>query len=393
MEEHKFLVIAGTYERLLYGLNGSMTEKELVPSFIYPAHISCITALACTPRFLATGSTDEHVKLYDLKIRKEIGSLMHHSGTITGLSFVGKHHLITTSEDGCIGIVRTSDWEHLKSLQGHVGTVLGLDVHPSGKVLLSVGKDKTLKCWDLQRAICSFSMKLSGLPNKVKWSITGTHFAVFFDKMVQINDLDSGKVIGKVEQKTRINGGCFAHLLDGEERIDVFVIGGDDKLLRVYKLDGSFVGVWESGHNFRVKDLSLLHGTNILATCGSDGTIFIWDLQACYDQVKGNPDDIAKITPQIASYNAKCRLTCICIVDAKDVKQTKKIVEEKPDWPESDYDVAEKKPKISVTYEDDKPKTEIKKKVKKIKKKSNTLTMDKKGKPLKFAKVSKKSKN
>lgn len=317
---------------------------------------------------------------------------MHHSGTITGLSFVGKHHLITTSEDGCIGIVRTSDWEHLKSLQGHVGTVLGLDVHPSGKVLLSVGKDKTLKCWDLQRAICSFSMKLPGLPNKVKWSITGTHFAVLFDKMVQINDLESGKIIGKVEQKTRINSGCFAHLLDGEEKLDVFVIGGDDKMLRIFKLDGTLVGTWESGHNFRVKDLSLLSGTSILATCGSDGTIFIWDLQACYTHVKENPQEIANFAPQIATYNAKCRLTCIRIVDAKDVKQTKKIVEDKPEWPESDYEVAEKKAKITVTFEDDKPKTEIKKKVKKIKKKTSTLTMDKKGKPLKFAKVSKKSK-
>ncbi|KAJ3272709.1 hypothetical protein HDV01_005345 [Terramyces sp. JEL0728] len=391
--EHKFLVVAGTYERLLYGLNGSFTDKELVPSFIYPAHISCITALACTPRFLATGSTDEHVKLYDLKIRKEIGSLMHHSGTITGLSFVGKHHLITTSEDGCIGIVRTSDWEHLKSLQGHAGTVVGLDVHPSGKVLLSVGKDKTLKCWDLQRAICSFSMKLSALPNKVKWSITGAHFAVFFDKMVQINCLDSGKVIGKVEQKFRINSGCFAQVDDGEEKIDVIVIGGDDRMLKIFKLDGTLAGVWESGHDFRVKDLSLLEGTNVLATCGSDGTIFVWDLQDCFNQLEAAGENTAKITPQISTYNAKCRLTCICIVDAKDVKQKKKQIEAQQDWPESDYEATEKKPKISVTYEDGKPKTEIKKKIKKIKKKTNTLTMDKKGKPLRFPKASKKGNN
>lgn len=131
----ELLITAGTYERLLYGL--TLTSSSLQPSFIYPAHISCISSVSSSKRyfivisfrFLATGSTDEHVKLYDLRLRKEVGALMHHNGTITCLEWVGKSHLITASQDGTIGIVRSSDWELLKTLKGHNGSVLGIDVH------------------------------------------------------------------------------------------------------------------------------------------------------------------------------------------------------------------------------------------------------------------------
>ena len=84
-----FKVIAGSYERLLYGLEASVTSSgsELVfrlnPIFIFPAHVSCIKAVAASPnggKWLATGSADEIIKVWDLRRRKEVGGLMHHEG-------------------------------------------------------------------------------------------------------------------------------------------------------------------------------------------------------------------------------------------------------------------------------------------------------------------------
>ena len=48
--------------------------------------------------------------------------------------------MISAAEDGLICLTRMSDWETIKSLKGHKGSVLALDVHPSGKVLMSIGK-------------------------------------------------------------------------------------------------------------------------------------------------------------------------------------------------------------------------------------------------------------
>lgn len=83
-----FKIVAGSYEKLLYGLEGSTSIENdevkfhLKPMFIFPAHVSCIKAVAASPggKWLATGSADEIVKVWDLKRKKEIGGLMHHEG-------------------------------------------------------------------------------------------------------------------------------------------------------------------------------------------------------------------------------------------------------------------------------------------------------------------------
>ncbi len=85
-----FKVVAGSYEKLLYGLDGCVSiddetklQFHLKPIFIFPAHVSCIKAVSASPnggKWLATGSSDEIIKVWDLRRRKEIGGLMHHEG-------------------------------------------------------------------------------------------------------------------------------------------------------------------------------------------------------------------------------------------------------------------------------------------------------------------------
>jgi len=89
-----FKIIAGSYEKLLYGLEGSFESNDpssskphptLKPIFIFPAHVGCIKAVAGSPsggKWLATGSTDEIIKVWDLRRRKEIGGLIQHEGTL-----------------------------------------------------------------------------------------------------------------------------------------------------------------------------------------------------------------------------------------------------------------------------------------------------------------------
>ena len=90
-----FIVVAGSYEKLLYGLEGSYApgaDKPTVkPIFIFPAHLACVKAVAASPggKWLATGSEDEFVKVWDLRRRKEVGSLSQHTGGFGRLCKVG----------------------------------------------------------------------------------------------------------------------------------------------------------------------------------------------------------------------------------------------------------------------------------------------------------------
>ena len=102
-EPSRFKVIVGSYEKILYGLqvnipapspsssqppaspsrNEAENEIKMKPIFIFPAHISCVKAVAASPlggKWLATGGTDETVKVWDLKRRKELGGLVQHQG-------------------------------------------------------------------------------------------------------------------------------------------------------------------------------------------------------------------------------------------------------------------------------------------------------------------------
>lgn len=99
-----FRVIAGTYEKLLYGLEASFKETvssdpnepsthelQLKTLFIFPAHVASVKTVAASPaggKWLATGSADEIIKVWDLRRLKEVGGLMHHTGTVFFLHVV-----------------------------------------------------------------------------------------------------------------------------------------------------------------------------------------------------------------------------------------------------------------------------------------------------------------
>jgi protein MAK11 len=92
-----FIIVAGSYEKLLYGIEGAypaagedsgdglvnkVVKPELTPIFIFPAHLAFVKAIAASPggKWLATGSEDEFIKVWDLRRRKEVGSLSQHTG-------------------------------------------------------------------------------------------------------------------------------------------------------------------------------------------------------------------------------------------------------------------------------------------------------------------------
>lgn len=85
-----FKLIVGSYEKNLYGLKGTLAidpdsgavNASLEPIFIFPAHLATIKCVAASPggKWLATGSEDEIVKVWDLRRRKEVGGLSQHQG-------------------------------------------------------------------------------------------------------------------------------------------------------------------------------------------------------------------------------------------------------------------------------------------------------------------------
>ncbi|KIY70261.1 WD40 repeat-like protein [Cylindrobasidium torrendii FP15055 ss-10] len=321
----RFKLVAGSYEKLLYGLEGTIAEDStftLKPIFIFPAHVSCIKAVASSPhggKWLATGSTDEIIKVWDLRRRKEVGGLMHHEGSITHLSFPSRSHLMSASQDGTLCLFRARDWAVLRSLKGHKGPVNGIAVHPSGKVAVSVGKDRTLRLWDLMRGRGVASTKLGKEGELVRWSTDGKLLAVQALSNIDIFNAEM-TLLHSIKHPSRIHDIKFCKRVENDSQ--VLLVGAEDKKVSVYTfkdvedpsnppiLVASFVG-----HGNRVKAIDTLvvaipssSTTTVISTVSSDGFIRLFDMSHLGKSEKD-------IQP-VAEYDAKgTRFTCVTLAD------------------------------------------------------------------------------
>ncbi|KAH8991658.1 WD40-repeat-containing domain protein [Lactarius akahatsu] len=330
-----FKVIAGSYERLLYGLQGTVSvvspasselQWTLKPIFIFPAHVSCIKSVAASPqggKWLATGSGDEIIKVWDLRRRKEVGGLMQHEGSITHLTFPSRSHLISASEDGTLCLFRARDWAVLRSLKGHKGRVNSVSVHPSGKIALSVGKDRTLYMWDLMRGRRAASVKLGFEGELVRWSITGSLLIVQYQKIINVYSTDLA-LLHTMEHASRIHDVKFAQRVNGEG--EVVLVAAEDRKTTVYDVcpdSGTFLRAiaYLIGHGNRVKALDTIRialpsttrcSTTLLSSVSSDGTINVYDLSFLPPRLS---EGIVERSP-VVQYDSKgSRLTCVTLAD------------------------------------------------------------------------------
>ncbi|KAF2702939.1 60S ribosome biogenesis protein Mak11 [Pleomassaria siparia CBS 279.74] len=273
-----FQIITGSYEKVLHGFtaaipknlvtgsehvsnsNGKEEEKDapkiaFSDTFLFAAHTSSIRCLAISPVSddsskvtLATGSTDERINLYTLSTapsqpsklkpqlpslnsasiaensaNKELGSLLHHTSSITALYFPTRSKLLSSAEDSTIAITRTRDWTPLSVIKAPIPKAQGrpsgdtaapgevpagindFAVHPSMKLMVSVGKgEKNMRLWNLvtgkKAGVLNFGRDIlsgvgegrfgTGEGRKVVWDTAGEEFAVGFERGAVVFGID-----------------------------------------------------------------------------------------------------------------------------------------------------------------------------------------------------------
>ncbi|CAO3611553.1 unnamed protein product [Mucor hiemalis] len=279
------------------------TKVKLEPVFIIPAHTGCIRTVSIGGHFLASGSTDEIIRLYDVKKRKEYGSLGgHHSGDITDIQFHGKY-MLSASDDHSINLWRTKDWEFLKTLKAHKGRVNSIAVHPTGKIALSVAIDRSAIVWNLMTGRKASVNKLGREePMKVLWNPAGDKYAIMFDKTINIYNVADAKIATTITHTSRFHSMSYFHSAKKDK--DYIVTGSEDKSARIWDVESGECMREIKAHKLRVKAVTVVECDDrvILCSVSSDGLIKCWDLEAALES-----EDIESL----GEYNTKCRATCI----------------------------------------------------------------------------------
>jgi U4/U6 small nuclear ribonucleoprotein PRP4 len=102
---------------------------------------------------LCTAGDDGTIKVWDLRQRKQYASIPAHSRLITQIKFANNcahqngEYLASSSFDGSGKVWSTRDWRLISTLRGHEGKVMGIDVLPGDKGIVTSGYDTTLKIW------------------------------------------------------------------------------------------------------------------------------------------------------------------------------------------------------------------------------------------------------
>lgn len=325
-----FRIITGSYEHNLLCVSVTLYPESPVftPVFHFTPHTQSIRCLAQSKRYLTSGSNDEHIRIYDLQKRKELGTLLHHDGNITKLEFFDNKWLLSASDDNRICIWRARDWEVLGELKGHKsGGINDIAIHPSGRIAISAGNDHTLRLWNLMTARKASVLKLgSDVALKCKWAPDGSSFILGFDKKVVVYSAAESVPIGRTLTLASPLQNMDIYRFSGTEYLVTSHSNGsivftpleqlvkeqeesnDEKLSTVpEKLpEGAFQLV---GHGVRVKHFSFFHyeptDVHYMSSVSSDGNLVIWDL-------------IAK--DQAAVYNTGDRLNC-CIMVSEDIEK------------------------------------------------------------------------
>jgi WD40 repeat protein len=106
--------------------------------------------LAYSPdgKWLATGSDDNKIRLWDTTDNSLAETLVGHTGFVNGVTFSPDGSLlISGSHDRKVGIWDFQTGQNLQFLEGHKDVVLRLAINPAGTLIASVSWDGTVKLW------------------------------------------------------------------------------------------------------------------------------------------------------------------------------------------------------------------------------------------------------
>jgi protein MAK11 len=303
---------------------------------------------------------------------RAVGSLLHHSTSITGLYFPSRGKLLSSAEDNAIAVIRTRDWEVLSTIKAPKPKAMGqpsgdtaplgvapsgindFAVHPSMKLMVTVGRgEKCMRLWNLvtgkKAGVLSFERGMlgevgegrysSGEGRKVAWGNTdaGEEFCVGFERGALVFGMDS-KVRCKVvpDSKTKIHQMGYVQVNE-EEDIQVLAMSTEDGRILFYStrpadltvaptVDGkeaplssakliAQLGGKAVELTGRIKDYAILpigEGASrelVIVTGGSDGAVTIW--KTSVSDFALHSSKVKQVGTQLGTYATSTRVTCL----------------------------------------------------------------------------------
>ena len=262
------------------------------PDVSPPAQREGIYCVYFDHKFLAAGSRDNSIRLWDMDTLTYRGSLKSHAGSVLCLQLDSRRNvLVSGSSDSTIKIWNLETGEVVQTLQGHTESVLGL--HSDDKYIVSCSRDTHARIWecvkDRDAEAYNVDASDSDLPRRKpihkyvlrhilkghRAAVNSVHFkgtdiaTASGDRTVRLWNIETGTMIRTISAHAR---GIACVNITG----DLVVTGSSDHVIKIFKLASGEEVRTLRGHNGLVRTIQT-DNTKIIS--GSyDQSIRIWDL-------------------------------------------------------------------------------------------------------------------
>ena len=238
-------------------------------------HDDNIDSLATSPdgRFIASGSADHRVIIYDLETKTFPTKVFQHDGNVLTLVFSpDSQRLLTGTNHNAVNLWDVTTGARLYQMI-HDGVVTHVRFNHSGDMAVSASDDNTARVWDLGRGAEVRKFHHDDDVASAFFDPSDTRvISASEDGTAKVWDLASGQLLLTLEHDAGIRKAVYSS--DGR----YVLTGSDDKSVRLWDaVTGTSLYRWL--HQDAVDDVAFSPDGRLAASASDDMSVKLWDLE------------------------------------------------------------------------------------------------------------------
>ena len=278
-EAHSICKIKNKSEIAILGKNSkiSLLPLQLKQDFTLSGHSEWVRSVCFSPdgQFIASGSYDKTIKLWNLREQKEAFTLLGHSGLVRSVCFSPDGKFVASgSLDQTIKLWNLQEQKEVFTLSGYSHSVESVCFSPDGKFVSSGSYDKTIKLWNLREQKEAFTfLGHLGLVRSVCFSPDGKFIASCSDDCrIKLWNLQEKKEVLTFSDYS-VFSVCFSP--DGK----FIASSSNDGTIKLWNLQEQKKAFTLCSHIRSLYSVCFSPDGKFIASSSEDGTIKLWNLQ------------------------------------------------------------------------------------------------------------------